>query len=36
MNSEILTFSYPDGEIQRAQVVRLEKWEELEFLYPNP
>ena len=36
MNSEILTFSYPDGEIQRAQVVRLEKWEELEFLRPNP
>ena len=36
MNSEILTFSYPDGEIQRAQVVRPEKWEELEFLYPNP
>ena len=36
MNSEILTFSYPDGEIQRAQVVRLDKWEELEFLRPNP
>lgn len=36
MNSEILTFSYPDGEIQRAQVVRPEKWEELEFLRPNP
>ena len=36
MNSEILTFSYPDGEIQRAQVVRPDKWEELEFLHPNP
>ena len=36
MNSEILTFSYPDEEIQRTQVVRLEKWEELEFLRPAP
>lgn len=36
MNSEILTFSYPDGEIQRAQVVRPDKWEELEFLRPAP
>ena len=36
MNSETLTFSYPDGEIQRAQVVRLDKWEELEFLRPAP
>ena len=36
MNSEIVTFSYPEGEIQRAQVVRLDKWEELEFLRPAP
>ena len=36
MNADILTFSYPDGEIQRAQVVRPGCWEDLEFLRPNP
>ena len=36
MNSEIVTYSYPDGEIQRIQVVRPECWADLEFLRPNP
>jgi len=36
MNTEILTFSYPDGEIQRIQTVRLDRWEDLEFLRPTP
>ena len=36
MNSEILTYSYPDGEIQRVQAVHLDRWEDLEFLRPNP
>lgn len=36
MNSEILTFSDPDGEIQRVQVVCPDGWEDLEFLRPNP
>ena len=36
MNSEILTFPYPDGEIQRVQVVRLDRWEDLCFLRPEP
>ena len=36
MNSEILTFPYPDGEIQRVQVVRPDGWDDLEFLRPNP
>ena len=36
MNSEILTFPYPDGEIQRVQVVRPDSWNALEFLRPNP
>ena len=35
MNSEILTFPYPDGEIQRVQIVKLNNWEELEFLRPD-
>ena len=36
MNSDILTFSYPDGEIQRVQVVRPDSWNALEFLRPDP
>lgn len=36
MKSEVITFPYPNGEIQRVQVVRLETWQELEFLRPNP
>ena len=35
MNSQIHTFSYPDGEIQRVQLVRLDNWEELEYLSPD-
>ena len=31
MNSEIKGYSYPDGEIQRVQIVRPESWEALEF-----
>ena len=31
MNSEIKCYSYPDGEIQRVQIVRPESWEALEF-----
>ncbi len=36
MKSEMITFPYPDGEIQRVQVVRLDRWEDLEFLRPAP
>ena len=36
MKSEILTFPYPNGEIQRVQVVRPDSWEDLEFLRPDP
>ena len=36
MKSDILTFSCPDGEIQRVQLVRPDSWEDLEFLRPNP
>ena len=36
MNSEILTFSDPDGEIQRVQVICPDSWDDLEFLRPNP
>lgn len=35
MHSEIKEYSYPDGEIQRVQLVRLEDWSQLEFLRPN-
>ena len=31
MESEIRTFSYPNGEIQRVQVVKLEDWQNLDF-----
>ena len=34
MNSQIHTFSYPNGEIQRVQLVRLAVWEELNYLSP--
>lgn len=33
MNSEIKTYSYPNGEIQRVQVVRGDDWSQLEFLH---
>lgn len=36
MQSEIKAFSYPNGEIQRVQVVRWEDWSRLEFLRPAP
>jgi len=32
MESEIKVFSYPNGEIQRVQLVRFESWSELTFL----
>ena len=32
MLSQVKTFSYPNGEIQRAQAVRLDRWDELDFL----
>ena len=32
MDSQIKTFHYPNGEIQRVQLVRPESWSELEFL----
>ena len=35
MRSEIKTFSYPSGDIQRVQLVRLENWQQLEFLKLN-
>ena len=34
MNSQIHMFSYPNGEIQRVQLVRLDDWEELNYLAP--
>ena len=34
MRSEIRTFSYPGGEIQRVQTVRLDDWSDLDFLHP--
>lgn len=39
MESQVKTFTYPNGEIQRAQAVRLESWEALDFLklsYEDP
>lgn len=33
MRSEIKTYSYPNGEIQRVQVVRMDDWSKLNFLY---
>ena len=35
MRSEIRTFSYPNGELQRVQVVRWEDWGSLDFLKPQ-
>lgn len=32
MNSEIKEIAYPNGEIQRVQMIRLEDWKQLEFL----
>lgn len=36
MKSEIFTFSYPNGELQRAQLVCPESWASLELLLPTP
>lgn len=36
MNSEIKIYSYPNGEIQRVQVVYFEDWSKLDFLYMRP
>ncbi|MCF0136577.1 MAG: hypothetical protein HUJ69_09185, partial [Lachnospiraceae bacterium] len=34
--SEVRTFTYETGEIQRIQVVRPERWSDLEFFHPQP
>jgi len=36
MQSEIKIFTYPDGEVQRVQLVRLDNWEQLDFWNPEP
>ena len=36
MEENIKVYSYPDGEIQRVQTVRLDSWQQLEFLRPAP
>lgn len=36
MHAETKAFSYPNGEIQRVEVCRLEDWRELELLKPTP
>lgn len=36
MQSELKTITYPNGEIQRCQIVRLDHWEQLDFLTPTP
>lgn len=34
MESKIETFTHPDGQIQRLQVVKLDSWAQLEYLFP--
>lgn len=36
MKENVRIYSFPDGEIQRVQTVRLDGWEQLEFLRPTP
>ncbi len=36
MNSEVKTYTYPNGEIQRVQCLRLEDWSQLDFLHLDP
>jgi len=36
MEANIQVYTYPDGEIQRVQSVRLDSWQQLEFLRPVP
>lgn len=35
MQSELKTFSYPDGTVQRVQLVRPRRWEDIDFLEPS-
>lgn len=35
MNSEIKVYSYPNGEIQKVQIVRWDDWSRLDFLRPS-
>ena len=35
INSDIRTFTYPDGNIQRVQCVRFDDWRDLDFLIPK-
>lgn len=35
MRSDIKSYTFPNGEIQRVQVVRVGEWSELEFLHPD-
>ena len=35
MQTELRTFSYPDGTVQRVQLVRPERWEDMDFLEPS-
>ena len=36
MESQIKTYTYPNGDIQRVQVLRWDNWEALDFLSPTP
>ena len=36
MQSDIKVFSYPNGDIQRVQLVRWDDWSRLDFFQPNP
>ena len=36
MNSQIHSYVYPSGELQRVQLVRLDNWNDLEILHPVP
>ena len=36
MESQIKTYTYPSGEIQRVQILRWEDWSKLHFLSPTP
>ena len=36
MESEIKVITYPNGEIQRVQMVRFRDWGRFDFLHPTP
>ena len=36
MRSEVKTYAYPDGNIQRVQTISWEDWSGLDFLSPTP